>query len=160
MKEQVLHIFFVISQRLLKNFSSQGRKSDQSIHKLNLNYVIIQIMTNSSNRLNYDKFHMPLLNEKIISKKNIHSFYKRNDKHNSFNVKRISCVYRPYQHLFWGHHENRLIQSKDVFVRSTGTITLLSSANQYIPIECKDRLKALLSKDYWNISGQDRWNYR
>ena len=79
MKEQVLHIFFVIWQRLLKNFSSQGRKSDQSIHKLNLNYVIIQIMTNSSNRLNYDKFHMPLLNEKIISKKNIHSFYKRND---------------------------------------------------------------------------------
>ena len=30
--------------------------------------------------LNWEEFHVPLLNEEILKNKNIHSFYKRNEK--------------------------------------------------------------------------------
>ena len=91
---------------------------------------------------------MILLNEEILKNKNIHSFYKRNDKR-WFDIQnlilRAAAAVIDFAKIFLEvHNNNRLIQSKDVVVRSIDTITSLGRANEQITNEREDRLKTSL----------------
>ena len=101
------------------------------------------------------------MNEEILKNKNIHSFYKRNykrwfDKQNLI-LRATAAVIDIANICLVADNKNRLIQSKDVVVRSIDTITLLGRLSQQITIERKDRLKTL-SEDYRNICDQDHSN--
>ena len=64
--------------QILENLASAGTKfwqteakNKQKIKKLKNKYLVAS---------NYPKFYVPTLNEEIIKNKNIHYYYKRNDK--------------------------------------------------------------------------------
>ena len=105
---------------------------------------------------------MPFLNEEILKNKNIHSFYKGNDKRwfdiQNLSLRATAAVIDIANICLVADNKNRLIQSKDVVVRSIDTITLLGRESQQITIERKDRLKTSLSEDYRNICDQDHSN--
>ena len=112
--------------------------------------------------LNWEEFHVPLLNEEILKNKNIHSFYKRNEKPwfdiQNLILKATAAVIDLDSIWLQADNKNRLIQSKDLVVRSIDTITLPGRLNQSIKIECKGRLKVSLSGACRNICGQDQIN--
>ena len=114
-------------------------KNDQTIKKLKLDYVIPS---------NCEEFHVPLLNEEILKNKNIHSFYKRNDIRwfdmQNLILRATAAVIDIANICLVADNKNRLIQSKDVVVRSIDTITLFGRVSQQITIERKDRLKTSL----------------
>ena len=102
------------------------------------------------------------MNEEILKNKNIHSFYKGNDKRwfdiQNLILRATAAVIDIANICLVADNKNRLIQSKDVVVRSIDTITLLGRVSQQITIERKDRLKTSLSEDYRNICDQDHSN--
>ena len=142
-----------------KKFWLIESKNDQIIKKLKLDYVAPSDCEEFSN---CEEFHVPLLNEEILKNKNIHSFYKRNDKRwfdiQNLILRATAAVLDIANICLVADNKNRLIQSKDVLVRSIDTITLLGSVSQQITIELKDRLKTSLSEDYRNICDQDHSN--
>ena len=52
--------------------------------------------------------------------------------------------------------KDRLIESKEVVVKTIDAITLLGRASKQITFERMERLKSALSKDYQSICDQDR----
>ena len=52
-------------------------------------------------------------------------------------------------------NKNRLIESKEVVVKTVDAITLLGRASKQITLERKERLRFVLSEDYRSICDQD-----
>ena len=138
---------------VFKKFWLIESKNHQTIKKLKLDCVIPS---------NCEEFHVLLLNEEILKNKNIHSFYKRNDKRwfdiQNLILRATAAVIDIANICLVADNKNRLMQSKDDVVRSIDTITLLGRVSQQITIERKYRLKTSLSEDYRNICDQDHSN--
>ena len=75
---------------------------------------------------NYPKFYVPTLNEKIIKNKNIHHYYKRNDKRRfdlqNIVLKATSAVVEIANLCLEADNKNEVIDSKDV-VKAIDAIT-------------------------------------
>ena len=106
-------------------------KNDQNIKNLELICVILS---------NYEEFHVSLSNEEIRQ---------------NLILRAKSTIIGLFNICLKTDNKSKLIQSKDVVVKSIDTNTLLGRANQKITIERKDRLKTFLSEDYRNICAQD-----
>ena len=108
---------------------------------------------------NCPKFYVPTLNEEIIKNKNIHHYYKRNDKRwfdlQNIVLKATSAVVEIANLCLEANNKNEVIHSKDVVVKAIDAITLLGKANHQMTFERKERLKNALSEDYKTICEQD-----
>ena len=107
---------------------------------------------------NCDKFYSPILNEEIFKNRNIHSYYKRNDRRwfdlQNLILKSSTAVMNIANICLDADNKNRLIESKEVVVKATDAITLLGIALKQITFERKERLRSALSEDYRSICDQ------
>ena len=110
---------------------------------------------------NCPKIYVPTLNEEIIKSKNIHHYYKRNDKlrfdlQNTV-LKATSAVVEIANLCLEADNKNEVIDSKgkDVVVKTIDAITLLGKANHQMTFERKEILKNAFSEDYKTIFEQD-----
>ena len=102
---------------------------------------------------NCPKFYVPTLNEKIIKNKNIHHYYKRNDKLwfdlQNVVLKATAAVVGISNLSLEADNKNHVV------VKAMYAITLLGKANHQMTFERKERLKNALSEDYKTICEQD-----
>ena len=108
---------------------------------------------------NCSKFYVPTLSEKIIKNKNIHHYYKRNDKRwfdvQNIVLKTTSAVIEIANLCLQVDNKNEVIHFKDGIVKTIDAITLLSKVNHPMAFERKERLKYTLLEDYKIICEQD-----
>ena len=108
---------------------------------------------------NCSKFYVPTLNEKIIKNKNIHHYYKRNDKRwfdvQNIVLKTTYAVIEIANLCLQVDNKNEVIHFKDGIVKTIDAITLLSKVNHPMTFERKERLKYTLLEDYKIICEQD-----
>ena len=88
---------------------------------------------------NCSNFHVPTLNEEIIKNKNIHHYYKCNEK-GWFDLQNIvskatSAVVEIDNLCLENDDKNEVIHSKDVIVKVIDAITLLGKANHQMTSE-------------------------
>ena len=125
-------------------------KNDLVIKKLKSDFAVPS---------NCDKFYSPILNEEILKNRNIHSYYKRNDRRwfdlQNLILKSSTAVMNIANICLDADNKNRLIESKEVVVKATDAITLLGRALKQITFERKERLRSALSEDYRSICDQD-----
>ena len=118
-------------------------KNEQVVKKLKSDYPVPS---------NCKKNFSPILNEEILKNKDIHSFYKRNDRRwfdlQNLILKSSTAVMNIANICLDADNKNRIIESKEVVVKAIDTITLLGRASQQITFERKERLKPALSEDY------------
>ena len=111
---------------------------------------------------NSPKFYVPTLNEEIIENKNIHHYYKRNEKRlfdlQNIVLKATSTVIEIANLCLEADNKNEVIHSKDVVVKAIDAITLLDKANHQMAFERKERLKKPLLEDYKTIYEQDHYH--
>ena len=107
----------------------------------------------------WQRIFVPTLNEEIVKNKNIHHYYKRNDKRwfdlQNIVLKATSAVVEIANLCLEANNKNEVIHSKDVVVKAIDAITLLGKANHQMTFERKERLKNALSEDYKTICEQD-----
>ena len=124
-------------------------RNEQKIKKLKNEYLVTS---------NCPKFYVPTLNEEIIKNKNIHHYYKRNDKRwfdlQNIVLKATSALIEIANLCLEVDNKNEVIHS-DVVVKAIDAITLLGKANHQMTFERKERMKNTLSKDYKTICEQD-----
>ena len=75
---------------------------------------------------NCDYIFSPILNEKFLKNENIHLYYKQNDRR-WFDIQNLILKVC-----------NQMIESKEVIVKTTDTITLLGRVSQHITFERKE----------------------
>ena len=125
-------------------------RNEQKIKKLKNEYLVAS---------NCPKFYVPTLNKEIIKNKNIHDYYKRNDKRwldlQNIVLKATSAVVEIANLCLEANDKNEVIHSKDVVVKAIDVITLLGKMNQQITFERKERLKNALSEHYKTICEPD-----
>ena len=85
---------------------------------------------------NYPKFYVLTLNEEIIKNKNIHYYYKRNDKRwfdlQNIVLVAISSVVEIANLCLEADNKNEVIHLKGVVVKAIDIITLLGKVNHQI----------------------------
>ena len=108
---------------------------------------------------NCPEFYVPALNEEIIKNKNIHHYYKRNDKRwfdlQNIVLKATSTVVEIANLCLEADNKNEVIRSKDIVVKAIDAITLLGKANHQMTFERKEKLKNAFPEDYKTIYKQD-----
>ena len=113
---------------------------------------------------NCPKFYVSTLNEEIIKNKNIHHYYKRNDKRcfdlQNIVLKATSSLVEIGNLCLEADNKNEVIHSKDVVVKAIDAITLLGKANHQMTFERKERLKNALLEDYKTICEQDHSDFK
>ena len=138
-----------LASAVTKFWQTEAR-NEQKIKKLKNEYLVAS---------NCPKFYVPTLNEEIIKNKNIHHYYKRNDKRwfdlQNIVLKATSAVVEIANLCLEADNKNEVIHSKDVVVKAIDAITLLGKANHQMTFERKERLKNALSEDYKTICEQD-----
>ena len=138
-----------IASAVTKFWQSEAR-NEQKIKKLKNEYLVAS---------NCPKFYVPTLNEEIIKNKNIHHYYKRNDKRwfdlQNIVLKAISALVEIVNLCLEADNKNEMIHSKDVVVKAIDAITLLGKTSHQMTFETKERLKNALSEDYKTICEQD-----
>ena len=131
----------------MTKFRQTEARDEQKIKKLKIEYLVAS---------NCPKLYVPTLNEEIIKNKNIHHYYKHNDKRwfdlQNIVLKAASPVVETANLCLGADNKNEVIHSKDVVVKA---ITLLGKANHQMTFERKERLKNPFLKDYKTICEQD-----
>ena len=98
--------------------------NEQKIKKLKNEHLVAS---------NCSKFYVPTLNEDIIKNKNIHHYYKRNEKRwfdlQNIVLKATSTVVEIANLCLEADNKNEVIHSKHVVVKAMDAITLLGKAN-------------------------------
>ena len=99
------------------------------------------------------------MNEDILKNKNIHSYYKRNDKR-WFDIQntllKVTVALTEVANMcLLADNQNKIIQSKDVVTKVIDAITLLGKVHHQVTFERKERLKSALSEDYKTLCEQD-----
>ena len=91
---------------------------------------------------NCDKFYCPILNEEILKNRNIHSYYKRNDRRwfdlQNLILKLSSAVMNIANICLDADNKDSLIESKEVVVKAIDAITLLERASKQIRFKRKE----------------------
>ena len=125
-------------------------KNDLVIKKLKSDFVVLS---------NCDKFYCPILNEEILKNRNIHSYYKRNDRSwfdlQNLILKLSSAVMNIANICLDADNKDRLIESKEVVVKAIDAIALLGRASKQITFKRKEWLRSALSEDYRSICNED-----
>ena len=141
-----------LASAVTKFWQTEAR-NEQKIKKLKNEYLVAS---------NCPKFYVPTLNEEIIKNKNIHHYYKRNDKRwfdlQNIVLKATSAVVEIANLCLEADNKNEVIHSKDVVVKAIDAITLLDKANHQMAFERKERLKKPLLEDYKTIYEQDHYH--
>ena len=138
-----------LASAVTKFWQTEAR-NEQKIKKLKIEYLVAS---------NCPKLYVPTLNEEIIKNKNIHHYYKRNDKRwfdlQNIVLKATSALVEIAKLYLEADNKNEVIHSKDVVAKAIDAITLLGKANHQMTFERKERLKNALSEDYKTIFEQD-----
>ena len=107
----------------------------------------------------WPRIFVPTLNEETVKNKNIHHYYKRNDKRwfdlQKIDLKATSAVLENVNLCLEADNKNDVIDSKDVVVKAIDAITLLDKLNYQTTFEMKERLKNALSEDYKTFFEED-----
>ena len=107
----------------------------------------------------WPRIFVPTLNEETVKNKNIHHYYKRNDKRwfdlQKIDLKATSAVLENVNLCLEADNKNDVIDSKDVVVKAIDAITLLDKLNYQTTFEMKERLKNALSEDYKTFFDED-----
>ena len=96
----------------------------------------------------WPRIFVPTLNEETVKNKNIHHYYKRNDKRwfdlQKIDLKATPAVLENVNLCLEADNKNDVIDSKDVVVKAIDAITLLGKLNHQTTFEMKERLKNVL----------------
>ena len=107
----------------------------------------------------WPRIFVPTLNEETVKNKNIHHYYKRNDKRwfdlQKIDLKATSAVLENVNLCLEADNKNDVIDSKDVVVKAIDAITLLGKLNYQTTFEMKERLRNALSEDYKTFFEED-----
>ena len=107
----------------------------------------------------WPRIFVPTLNEETVKNKNIHHYYKRNDKRwfdlQNIVLKATSSLVEIANLCLEADNKNEVVHSKDVAVKVIDAITLLGKASNQMAFERKERLKNALLEDYKTICEQD-----
>ena len=117
-------------------------KNDLVIKKLKSDFAVPS---------NCDKFYAPILNEEILKKRNINSYYKRNNRRwfdlQNLILKSSTAVMNIANICLDADNKDRLIDSKEMVVKAIDVITLLGRASKQITFKRKERLRSALSEE-------------
>ena len=123
-----------LTSAVTKVLQNETRNGQKEVKKLKNKYLVTS---------NFPKFYVHTLNEEIIEKKNIHHYYKRNDKQwfdlHNIVLRAASAVIEMANLCLEADNKNEVIHSKDVVVKAIDAITLLGKPNHQMTFERKER---------------------
>ena len=108
---------------------------------------------------NCEYIKVPLLNDDILKNKNIHNYYKRNDKKYA-DVPQLlthtcTIVINIANNYLEADKTNKTVESRALATKVADAITIMRKLNTMLTNKRKTRLKAALSESYHSFSDQD-----
>ena len=108
---------------------------------------------------NCEYIKVPLFNDDILKNKNMHYYYKRNDKKYADMQQLLSqactTVINIAHNCFEADKSNKIVESRALVTEAADAITIMGKLNTMLTNERKTRLKPALSESYQSLSDQD-----
>lgn len=134
----------------VKKFWTEDSKNNKLLKDYKQNLLIPE---------NCEFVKVPLLNDDILKNKNIHYYYKRNDKKYSdmqqYIVQASTAIINIANECLEADKSNKIVESKVLVSKAADALTIMGKVNSMITNERKTRLKPALSESYQSLCDQD-----
>ena len=104
---------------------------------------------------NCEYIKVPLLNDDILKNKNIHYYYKRNDKKyadmQQLLTQACTAVINIANNCLEADKSNKIVESRALVTKAADAITIMGKLNTMLTNERKTRLKPALSESYQGL---------